>query len=183
LIGYAGSQFASQELKDHCWQASVALTLAAPKKQYQNHLAERSWQTINAMARSLLVHARLPGTFMYHALLYFCNIFNVLPGESLYANGHMSTPFELCQGTKPKISHFSVFGCPITTRKWTATQSSTGKQTQCGIRGILVGFSSCQKGYLFYSPASRQLYILGDVTFDETLVAPMLLHVSYIGTI
>jgi hypothetical protein len=101
-------------------------------------------------------------------LLYSCNIFNVLPVKCLYANGQVSTPFELFQGEKPKISHFLVFGCPITARKWITTQSRCGKQTQRGIRGIFVGFSSSQKGYLFYSPASRQLYILGDNTFDET---------------
>ena len=88
--------------------------------------------------------------------------------KCLYANGQVSTPFELFQGEKPKISHFLVFGCPITARKWITTQSRCGKQTQRGIRGIFVGFSSSQKGYLFYSPASRQLYILGDNTFDET---------------
>jgi len=102
----SGSQFTSQEFWDHCWAAGINLTLAAPKKQYQNHLAERSWQTIGAMARSLLVHARLPDSFMFHALLYSCHIFNVLPVKGLYLNGQVGTPFELFQGSKPRISHF-----------------------------------------------------------------------------
>jgi hypothetical protein len=37
-----------------------------------------------------------------------------------------------------------------------------------GIRGIFIGFAENQKGYLFYSPASRQIYISGDITFDES---------------
>jgi hypothetical protein len=164
----SGTQFTSEEFKEHCWQAGIALSLAAPKKQYQNHLAERSWQTINTMARGILVHARLPDSFMFHALVYSCHIFNVLPVKGLYLNGHMGTPYELFQGIKPSISHFRVFGCPITARKWTTAQSSTGKQTERGIRGIFVGLAENQKGYLFYSPASRQLYISADVTFDET---------------
>jgi hypothetical protein len=145
----SGSQFTSQEFKEHCWKAGIHLNLAAPKKQYQNHLAEQSWQTINAMARSLLVHAQLPDSFMFHALVYSCNIFNVLPIKGLYAAGHVSTPFELLHGRKPKISNFCIFGCPITARKWASTQSSSGKQTQCGIRGIFIGFDKNQKGYLF----------------------------------
>jgi len=164
----SGTQFTSQEFKDHCWQAGISLSLAAPKKQYQNHLAERSWQTIGNMARSLLVHARLPDSFMHHALVYSCHIFNALPVKGLFLNGHVSTPFELFQGVKPKIGHLQVFGCPITARHWTTAENTNGKQTQRGIRGIFVSMTDNQKGYLFYSPGSRQLYISGDITFDET---------------
>jgi transposase InsO family protein len=106
----SGSQFTSQEFKEHFWKAGNNLNLAAPKKQYQNHLAEQSWQTINAMARCLLVHARLPDSFMFHALVYLCNNFNELPVKGFYAGGHVSTPFELLHGEKPKISHFCIFG-------------------------------------------------------------------------
>jgi len=75
----AGSQFTSEEFAEHCRQAGIALTLAAPKKQYQNHLAEWTWQTISSMTRSLLVHARLPDNFWFHGLQYAAHIFNVLP--------------------------------------------------------------------------------------------------------
>jgi len=102
----SGSQFTSQAFKDHCWQSGINLTFAAPKKQYQNHQAESSWQTTTNMAMSLIVHARLPDFFMYHSLLYSCQIFNVLPVNGLYAQGHVSTPFELFEGEKPKISHY-----------------------------------------------------------------------------
>jgi len=164
----SGSQFTSEEFREHCHMAGVNLTLAAPKKQYQNHLAEQSWQSISTMARSLLVHARLPDSFMFHALIYSCHIFNVLPVKGLYLNGHVGTPYELFQGAKPAISQFRVFGCPVTARKWTTKQSSSGKQTQRRIRGIFIGFAENQKGYLFYSPASHQIYVSGDMTFDKS---------------
>jgi len=149
----SGSQFTSEEFREHCRTAGINLSLAAPKKQYQNHLAERSWQTISTMARSLLVYARLPDSFMFHALIYSCHIFNVLPMKGRYLNGHVGTPYELFQGAKPAISQFRVVGCPVTARKWTTKQNSAGKQTQCGICGIFIGFAENQKGYLFYSPA------------------------------
>jgi transposase InsO family protein len=38
----SGSQFTSQDFRDHCWKAGDNLTLATPKKQYQNHLAKHS---------------------------------------------------------------------------------------------------------------------------------------------
>jgi len=40
---------------------------ATPKKQCQNHLAERTWQTVSSIARTLLIHAWPPDTFWYHA--------------------------------------------------------------------------------------------------------------------
>jgi transposase InsO family protein len=172
----SGTQFTSQDFKDHCWQPGITLSLAALKKQYQNHLAERSWQTIGSMARSLLVHARLPDSFMHHTLTYSCHIFNALPVKGLYSHVHVSTPFELFQGAKPRIGHFRVFGCPITARHWTPAQNSNGKQTQRGIRRIFIGFVDNQNGYLFYSPASRQIYVSGDVTLMKPLVVLLLLH-------
>jgi transposase InsO family protein len=142
----SGSRFTSAEFREHRRVAGITLSLAAPKKQYQNHIAERSWQTIRTMARSLLVHARLPDSFMHHALIYSCHIFNVLPVKGLYLNDHVGTPYELFQGVRPAISQFRVFGCPITARKWTMAQSSTGKQTKRGIRGNFIGFAENQKG-------------------------------------
>jgi len=39
----AGSQFTSSEFRKFCTDHGIQLSLAAPKKQNQNHLAERSW--------------------------------------------------------------------------------------------------------------------------------------------
>jgi hypothetical protein len=60
------------------------------------------------MARSLLVHARLPDSFMYHALVYACHIFNVLPVKGLYSGDHVATPYELFHGTQPTFESLGV---------------------------------------------------------------------------
>jgi hypothetical protein len=121
------------------------------------------------MSRSLLVHARLPDTFMFHALVYACHIFNVLPVKGLEdTNGNVCTPYTLFMGKKPKINHFRVFGCPVVARKWSTPQHSSGKQTERGIRGIFLGFDPNHKGYIFYAPGSFQIYISGDVLFNES---------------
>jgi transposase InsO family protein len=164
----SGSQFTSSKFKQHFWKAGVHLSLAAPMKLHQNLLVEQTWQSVGTMAQSLLVHARLPDSFIFHALLNSCHIFDILPVKGLYSNGQVSMPYELFQGAKPRIHHFRVFGCPITVRKWTAADKSNGKQTERGFRGIFVGFELNQKGYVFYAPGSRQLYISNDIIFDET---------------
>lgn len=105
--------------------------LAAPKKQYQNHLAERTWQTVSSIARSLLVHARLPDTFWFQALCYAAHIFNVIPVHGLKNQAEVpATPHELFHGVKPSILPFRVFGCPSVIKRWTADERSNGKQTE-----------------------------------------------------
>jgi hypothetical protein len=158
----AGSQFTSDEFSTFCRDAGIHLTLAALKKQYQNHLAERTWQSISNIGRSLLVHARLPDTFMYHALVYACHIFNVLPIRGLQNDDDIpATPYQLFFDKRPMISNYRVFGCPTVVKR-------SGKQTERGTRGIIIGFHSNHKGYLIYSPGSRQIMISGDVHFDES---------------
>jgi hypothetical protein len=106
---------------------------------------------------------------MFHALAHASRIFNVLPVRGLYdEQGNVATPHLLFLGNKPQIKHFCIFGCPIVARKWSTIQTSSGKQTERGVRGIFIGFDMNQKGYLFYSPGSRQIYISGDLLFDES---------------
>ncbi len=71
------------EFQDFCRDKSINLSLAAPKKQAQNHFAECTWQTVNNMARSMIVHARLPDSFLYHAICYASAVFNILPVKGL----------------------------------------------------------------------------------------------------
>ncbi len=75
-------------------------------------MAERTWQSLRKLAQCMLAHARLPGMYLYHALLHACNVFNILPLKDLVTlDGTVSTPFELFVGSKPMVSHFRVFGC------------------------------------------------------------------------
>ena len=123
------------------------------------------------MARSMLIHARLPDLYWYHAVRYASAIFNVLPIQGLKtATGNCSTPYELFTGKKPLISHFRIFGCPVVAKKWSAQIDGKRKEktTQRGIRGIFIGFPANQKGYLLFIPSSRQIVVSGDVAFDET---------------
>lgn len=71
----------------------------------------------------------------------------------------------------PCINQFRVFGSPVVIKRWTTPSSTSGKQTERGTRGIFVGFPSNQKGYLIFSPNSKQLLVSDDVIFDESFQA------------
>jgi hypothetical protein len=164
-----GSQFTSGEFQNYCHDTRINLVIAAPKKQYQNHIAERMWQTVSTMARSLLTHARLPDTFWYHALQYATHIFNVLLVKGFVKQEEVpSTPYELMTGQRPLLSRFRVFGCPSVVQRWVSAKNTNGKQTERGVRGIFIGFDHHQKGYLIFAPGSRHILLSGDVTFNES---------------
>jgi hypothetical protein len=140
-------------------------------------LAERTWQTITSTARALLTHARIPDSFWYHALCYSTYIFNVLPVRGLRDGDTDSpaTPHELFFGSKPRISHYWVFGCPVIIHKWTSSDNTNGKQTERGIRGIFIGFDTHQKGYVIYCPGSHSIVISDDVLFNEQFTSAIAL--------
>jgi hypothetical protein len=119
-------------------------------------------------ACSLLVHARLLDTFWYHAMVYATDIFNVLPVRGIKNEQDCpATPYELFFSEKPLISCFRVFGCPTVVRRWVTKQSTQGKQTERGVRGIFIGFNVNNKGYVVYNPGSHQIIASEDVTFNE----------------
>jgi hypothetical protein len=125
----------------------------------------------------MLVHARLPDMYLYHALLHACNVFNILPLKDLVTlDRTVSTPpFELFVGSKPMVSNFRVLGCPCVTMKWTISvdgkPEDNSKGTQRGTRGIHLGFSPTKKGLLLYVPSTRQIVISGDVICDESFAS------------
>jgi hypothetical protein len=69
---------------------------------------------------------------MYHALLHACHVFNVLPLKDLVtSDGVITTPYQLFVGSKPKVSHFRVFGFPCIVRSgqspWMANLRTTAR--------------------------------------------------------
>jgi hypothetical protein len=164
----AGSQFTSEEFSTYCREVGIQLVLAAPKKQHQKHLAECTWRTISSMGRSLLVHARLPHITMYHALVYACHIFNVLPVcGPLNEEEIPAMPYQLFFDKCPMILKYRVFSCPTIACHWVTLNKTNGKQTEWGTRGIFIGFNLNQKGYVIFSPGSHQIIISDEVIFDE----------------
>ena len=167
----AGTQFVSDDFRQHCLQHKIDLSIAAPKHQEQNALAERTWQSVAAIMRKILLHARLPETFSYFAVTYAAHIFNVLPIKgSILPNGAQSTPYHLFHNKRPCIAQFRVFGCPCVVKKHTISkqgQPSNNNTFQRGVRGIYIGFPPKQKGFQIYIPATGRTITSLDVEFDE----------------
>ena len=100
-------------------------------------------------------------------------IFPVLTIKDLMnEDGYPKTPHKFATGTKPSVSHLYVLFCRCVVRKATSHVETKAlnmcHQAQKGFRGIFVGISEHQKGYLVYVPSTRKIISSYDVVFDES---------------
>ena len=81
---------------------------------------------------------------------YAVAIFNVIPVQKLVnKNGFPVTPYELFLEEKPR--------------------------SQCSVKGIFIGLSSNQQGYLIYMPQSNRIAVSVYVYFDESFSSAIVL--------
>ena len=158
----AGTQFNLKEVKDECQTCKVRLTLAVPEHQEMNGQVEVTWRTLRKVAHTLLVHARVLEVYVHFALMYTkYHIFPVLLIKDIInKDGDPTMAHKLATGKKPSVSHLHFLFCPCVVRKSTAhidTKTlNVRHQPQKGFRGIFVGITHHQKGYLVYLPSTRR---------------------------
>ena len=139
-----------------------------------NRQVEVTWRTLRTISHSLVVHDRVLEAYIHFALMYTTDkIFPVLPINYLInEDGDPTMPYKIATGTKPSVSHLclSFFQCIV--QKSTAHVGTKAlnmrHQAQKGFRGIFVGISQHQKGYLVYIPSTRMIISSYDVVFDES---------------
>ena len=137
-----------------------------------NGQVEVTWRTLRTVAHALMVHARVPEVYVHFTLMYTTyHIFLVLPIKDIInKDGDPTTPHKLATGTKPSVSHLRVLFRPCVVRKArghveTKTLNMLN-QAQKEFRGIFVGITQHQKGYLVYVPSTRKVILSYDVVFD-----------------
>jgi transposase InsO family protein len=132
---------------------------------WENGLAERSFQTLFALSRSLLKHADLPDRIWGKAILHSAYLMNRSPSTAL--GGIAPLQFRTKEPTD--LSHLRVFGSPaqIFVRP---TIRDDNKLSDRSISGTFVGISDKGNGYVFLI---RKLDMLVDIDtkdakFNET---------------
>ena len=136
--------------------------LAVPEHQDMNGKIEVTWRTLRTVAHYLMVHARVQEAYVHFALMYMTD--HILPGIPIKyiinEDGDRTTPHKLATGTKTSVFHLRVLFCPCVVRKATAhvetKKLNMRHQAPKGFRGIFVGISEHQKGYLMYIPSTRK---------------------------
>jgi hypothetical protein len=114
------------------------------------------------MARTMLDEHRTPRHFLADAISTACYISNQIFLCSIL---HL-TPFELCFGRKPSVSHFRPFGCKCFIMKC----GNLDKFESPSFDGILLGYTPHGRSYRVYNIETNTIIESCDVTFDE--IAP-----------
>jgi hypothetical protein len=132
---------------------------------WENGKAERSFQTLFTLARSLLKHADLPDKLWGKAILHSAYLTNRSPTASL---GGIA-PLQFRTREAIDLTHMRVFGSPaqIFVR---ATIRKDKKISDRSISGTFVGISDKGNGYIFLVKKSYELVEVDskDAKFNET---------------
>ena len=122
----------------------------------QNGIVERSWGTTFALARTLLIAARLPPSFHPHAVQTARWILNRLPMPSRMNR----SPFSLLTKQAADIGYLRSFGCLC--RVYLPGQLRTGDRhlSDRGAAGVYLGPSENHSAAVTYLPRQRRFLIV-----------------------
>ncbi len=118
---------------------------------WENGKAERSFQAIFALARSLLKHADLPIKMWGKAALHAAYIMNRTPASS---TGGIA-PLQYRTNTALDLSNLRVFGSPAQIHV-RATIRMDKKLSDRSVTGTFIGHSSHGNGYIFLVPKTSR---------------------------
>ncbi len=132
---------------------------------WKNGKAERSFQTLFALSRSLLKHADLPDRLWGKAILHSTYLANRSPSAAL---GGIA-PLQFRTKEPFDLTHMRVFGSPaqIFVR---GTIRQNQKLSDRSVSGTFVGISDKGNGYIFLIRKSNELVEIDskDAKFNET---------------
>jgi hypothetical protein len=130
----------------------------------QNRVVEQKNRTLVEMARMMHDEHKTPRLFWADAISTTCYIFNRVFLRSILS----LTPFELCFGHKPSISHLRPFGCKCFILK----RGNLDKFEFHSSDGILFGYTPHGRSYIVFNLETNTIVESCNVTFDETAPCP-----------
>jgi hypothetical protein len=130
----------------------------------QNGVVKRKNHTLVEMARMMLDEHRTPRHFWADAISIACYISDRIFMRSML---HL-TPFELCFGRKPSISHLRPFGCKCFVLKCDDLDKFESHSSD----GILLGYTPHGRSYRVFNRETNTVVESYDVTFNETAPCP-----------
>jgi hypothetical protein len=130
----------------------------------QNGVVERKNHTLVEMARTMLDEHKTPRHFWVNAISTTCYISNqIFLCSILYL-----TPFELCFGCKPSVSHLRPFGCKC----FILNHGNLDKFESHSSDGILLGYTPHGRSNRVFNLETNTVVESCDVIFNETAPCP-----------
>ena len=150
-----------------------------PYSSFQNGVAERGIQAIEAGCRTLLAGAKLPPLFWDEAAITFAYIRNrsttVLRPVPLETRAQaiqkdFITPEELFTGIRPSLDHMKIWGCKCfayVDPKSIPAGQRRDKLVDRGRIAIFVGYGKSSRQWRVYAPDRQAVVVASSVRFSE----------------
>ncbi|XP_021747562.1 uncharacterized protein LOC110713418 [Chenopodium quinoa] len=156
-----GTEFENSRFDEFCRENGMNNNFSAPRTPQQNGVVERKNQTLEEMARTMLITSGLPRNFWAKAVNATCYILNRVTIRSIINK----TPYELFRGRKPNISHLRAFGCKCFVHN--NGKKNLGKFDERREEAIFLGYASDRKAYKVYNKSSMCVEESIHIIFDE----------------
>jgi len=132
----------------------------------QNGVSKRKNRDLLEKTRAIMLQMHVPKGFWSYGVLTAIYLINRLPSRVL----DFKSPLEVLQVTSPKLAHLKVFGCSCFVY---LPSTKRDKLDSRAVKCIFLGYSQTQKGYRFYDPLQKKMYVSRDVRFSkDTLYYP-----------
>jgi hypothetical protein len=133
------TEFRNVSFDEFCLEHDIDQQFSAPRVPQQNGVVEQKNRTLVEMARMMLDEHRSPRFFWADAISTACYLSNQIFLRSIL---HL-TPFKLCFGLKPSVSHIRPFGCKCFVLK----RGNLDKFEPRSFDGILLGYTPHDRSY------------------------------------
>ena len=155
--------------KDLLLNEKIRIESAPPKRQHQNGLVERAWQSAVIMSRNWLRSSLLPSKFWYFALRRATEISNISPVK---LQNEITTPFTAVYGEKVDYMQlFPMFAVSYIKQPNEVGGGHKNKWASQSLKTICVGICQDSDGLLFYHPQSKSIISCADnYHFDIFLI-------------
>ncbi|WZY86882.1 hypothetical protein YC2023_033266 [Brassica napus] len=155
-----GGEYTSYAFKSHLEYHGILHQTSCPYTPQQNGVAERKNRHLMEVARSLMFQANVPKRFWSDAVATACYLINRIPTKVLKDQA----PFEVLNKHKPSVDYLRVFGCLCFVL---VPGELRNKLDARSTKAMFIGYSTTQKGYKCYDPATRRVLVSRDVKFIE----------------
>ena len=142
-----GTEFTAKDYQARLSSNGTRHETSSPYSPHQNGTAERDWQNLFDMARSMLIESELPNVLWTHAVQTAAVVRN-----RCFSNRTNQTPYQMLTGRRPYMSWMQKFGSVCYAYK----QDKRKLHSRCD-KGIFVGYDKNSPAYMVYYPEIRKV--------------------------
>jgi len=145
-----GGEYQGTALLGYLWMKGISLKETVAYHSQTNAIAEQTNRTLVTMARTALLHAKLPKYLWPEAVAHSAYTKNRTPHQTLDSR----SPLELFlhkADVRQQRSKFRAFGEPV----WIHLPHTIGKLTARSVEGYIIGYTSSSGIYHVYSKDKR----------------------------